>query len=335
MGDRIVKRRKWNSKRRRNISLLLMVSIFIMFAVGPFVFRMEHLRQAKSTYDIVKVQDELLWLEKHGGLLNNLKLLKETRLWLELNLGAEDIEQKLVSSQYQDEKHQFWLTIVYLQAGDLTKVENLLETMDPSPRRQLGKGFQALAKGDAEQIRELLAETEADWKSMTRQEQCLRHLTLTQAAMILEDYPTTKVELETAQQLDPNNPACLSVEFDVALAQGQWAKALELSLLIDDQTWRPQNSLYQTKRAVLAIHETNPVTLSESLTSLKKLPQGDAITNYLNGIIALKKGHLQEGKTLLELSLKNGLEGEVQDDAQKALKQVSERQNAERVISSW
>lgn len=304
-----------------------------MFAVGPFVFRLEQLRQARNNYNIVTVQDELLWLEKHGGLLNELKFLRETRLWLELNLGSKDLEQKLVS--FEDDKYKFWLAIVYLQEGNLTKVENLLETMNPSPRRQLGKGFEALAKGDALQIRELLAETEADWKSMTRQEQCLRHLTLAQAAMLLEDYPTTKTELEIALQLDPNNPACLSVEFDAALAQGQWAKALELSRLIDDQTWRPLNSLYLTKRAVLAIHEADSRTLSESLTSLEELPQGDAISNYVNGIIALKKGHLQEGKTLLELALKSGLEGEVQNDARKALKQVSERQDAEQVISSW
>lgn len=329
-----MKRRKWNSRRRRQISFLLIMSIFIMIAVGPYVFRMEHLRQAKSNYDFEKVQDELLWLEKYGGPLNKLKVNRETKLWLDLNLGSKEVEQRLLAS-HQDEKHQLWLTLFYLQTGDFTRVESLLKTMMPSPRRQLVKGLQSLVKGDAKQTRELLAETKADWKSMNRQERCLRHLTLAQAAIILEDYQTIKVELEVAQQLDPNNPACLSVEFDVALAEGQWVKALELSQLIDDQTWRPQNSLYQTKRALLALHEPNSWALTDGLTSLKEFPQGDANVNYVNGIIALTKGQLQEGKTLLELALKSGLKGEVQIDAQKALNQVSERQNAEQVLRSW
>lgn len=328
-----MKRRKWNSRRRRQISILLFVTILIIFAVGPYIFRMESLRQAKSNYDVDKVQDELLWLEKHAYLLNKLKLTKETKLWLELNLGSKDVEEKLIS--YQDKKHQFWFAIYHLQAGNLIEVENLLESMNPSPRRQLGKGFLSLVKGDAKQTQELLTGTKEDWKSMTRQEQCVRHLTLAQAALILEDYPTTKIELEVAQQLDPNNPACLSVEFDLALAQDQWAKASELSQLIDVQAWRPQNSLYQTKKAVLAIHETNSWTLSDSLTLLKEHPQGGANISYVNGIIALKKGQLHEGKTLLELALKKGLEGGVQVDAQKALKQVLERQSAEQVLRSW
>lgn len=328
-----MKRHKRSSRRRRQITFLLLITILIVFAVGPFVFRLARLSQAKNDYDVRKVQDELLWMEKYGSILNNLEFTRETKLWLELNLGIKDVEQKLAS--YQDERHQYWLAMYFMQAGNLSKAQNLLQTMSPSPRSGLGKGILSLAKGDAKQTRELLAETVADWKSMTRQEQCIRHLTLAQAALILEDDMSTKAEFEVAQQLDPKNPACLSVGFDMALVQGQWTKALELSRLIDDQTWRPQNSLYLTKRAILSIHENNMQGLSDSLTSLKELPQGDASINYVNGINALSKGQLQEGKTLLELALKSGLEGEVQADAQKALEQVSERQNADQVLRSW
>lgn len=328
-----MKRGKRSSRRRRQITFLFLGVILIMFAVGPFVFRIDRLRQAKSDYDVLKVQEELLWMEKYGGLLNKLEFARESKLWLDLNLGIEDVEQKLAS--FQDDKHQFWLAMYYLQEGNLNQAQHILDTMSRSPRSQLGKGFLWLAKGDAQQTRELLDETEADWKSMTRQEQCLRHLTLAQAAMILEDHESTKAELEVAQQLDPNNPACLSVGFDLALVQGQWSRALELSRLIDDQTWRPQNSLYQTKKALLAIHENNIQGLSDSLTLLKGLPLGDASINYVNGINALSKGQLQEGKSLLELALRSGLEGELQADAQIALEQVSERQDADRVLHSW
>lgn len=332
MRDWTVKRIKRSSKRRWKITILLLVAILIMFAVGPFAFRMERLKQAKSDYNIRNVQDELQWLDKYGGPLNKLALIIDTKLWLELNLGIKDVEQRLAA--YQDEKHQLWLVMFNLHAENLTKAQNLLETMSSSPRKQLGKGVLAFAKGDAKQIRVVLAKSEADWQSMTRQEQCLRHLTLAQAAMLLEDNLSAKVELEVAQQLEPSNPANLSVAFDLAIAQGQRAKARELSQLIDTQTWRPQNSLYLTKRAVLAIHENDTLGLANSLALLKELPQGDASINYLNGINALKKGQLQEGKILLELALKSGLEGQVQVDAQKALEQVSERQNADRVLRS-
>lgn len=327
-----MKRIKRNSKRRLNLTILLIVAILIMFAVGPFVFRMERLKQAKSDYNMSSVQEELQWMDKYGGPLNKLALIIDTKLWLELNLGIKDVEQRLET--YQDEKHQLWLVIFNLQAKNLTKAQNLLETMSSSPRKQLGKGVLALAQGDAKQIQEVLAKSEADWQSMTRQEQCLRHLTLAQAAILLEDNLSANVELEVAQQLEPNNPAYLSVAFDLAIAQGQRAKALELSQLIDNQTWRPQNSLYLTKRAVLEIYENDTLGLADSLALLKELPQGDASINYLNGINALKKGQLQEGKTFLELALKSGLEGQVQVDAQKALEQLSERQNADRVLRS-
>lgn len=328
-----MKRGKRSSKRRRQITFILLVIVLVIFAAGPFAVHLERMRQAKSEYDVQKVQEELKWVENYGGPLNRLEFLSETKLWLELYLGVKDAELKLTA--YQDEKHQFMLANVYLQTGNLTKAQNLLESMSPSPRRELGKGLLTLTKGDAQQTRELLEDSRAAWKSMTRQEQCLRYLTLAQAAITLEDYFSTKTELEVAQQLDPKNPAIISVEFNLAIAQGQWARAKELSQAIDDQTWRPTNSQYQKKRAVLAIHDNDLQVLGESLALLKEFPLGDASINYLKGINALKQGQIQEGKKLLDLALKSGLEGQARADAQKALEQISDRQKADRFIRSW
>ena len=328
-----MKRRNRSSKRRRQITFLILTVILFMFAAGPFVVRMELLREAKRDYDIRKVQEELRWLEKYGGPLNALEYTNDTKLWLELNLGSKEVESTLTG--YQDEKHLAWLANFYSQVGDFTKAQSILETMDPSPRTRLGKGLLSLAKGEAKETQTLLAGTESDWKSLTPQEQCLRHLSLAQAAISLEDIPSVNAELDTAQKLDPKNPTYLTVRFNLAIAQGDWAKAIQISQLIDDQTWRPPNSLYLIKGAILAIHENDPQGLSHRLTLLEKLPREEGSIHYVKGINALKKGQLQEGKTLLELALKDGLEGEVKADAQKALEQVSERQKVESTLQTF
>lgn len=304
-----------------------------MFAAGPYVVRMELLREAKRDYDIRKVQEELGWLEKYGGPLNSLELTNDTKLWLGLNIGSKEVESTLTA--YQDEKHLAWLADFYSQIGDFTKAQSILETMNPSPRTQLSKGFLSLSKGDAKETQALLVGTESDWNSLTPQEQCLRHLSLAQVAISLEDSLSVNAELDIAQKLDPKNPAYLSVGFNLAIAQGEWAKAIQLSQLIDDQTWRPPNSLYLIKRAVLAIHENDPQGLSDNLALLEKLPLEEASIHYVKGINALKKGQLQEGKTLLELALKDGLKDGVKVDAQNALEQISERQKVDPALQTF
>ena len=328
----MLKRRKNSLRRRRQTTFLLLLSIIFMLIVGPFVWRIEQLRQAESVYDVQRVNEELQWIEVHGGLLNKLRLIKDAKLWLELNLGSKDLESKL--TMYQDEQHRFWLFLLYLQDGKTTQAQNVIGPMGKTPRGQLGQGLISLSKGDAEESRRLLAEMEMDWEKLARQEQTLRHLALAQAAMIMGDHLSTQAELEAAQGLEPNNPACLSMAFDIAIGEGQWAKALELSQSIVAQTWRPKTTLFETKKAVLAIHENNMQELSDSLASLKELPRGDACINYVSGIQALNKGQLQEGANLLERALNSGLDGGLKADAQIALDQVKERQKADQDLRS-
>ena len=304
--------------------------IIVIIITGPILWRMERLREADRAYNVHEVQVQLQWLDVHGGLFNRLEGIKDAKLRLELNVGSKDMESKLAA--YQDEKHRFWLFLLNLQEGKLTEAQNIIGQFANTPLGQLGQGLMSLSKGEADESRRLLAEKEIDWKSLPLKEQSLRHLTLAQAAMILDDDQSTQAELRAAQQLEPNNPACLSVGFDVAIGEGQWAKALELSHLIDAQTWRPENILFETKKAVLAIHENNVEGLSASLSALKVLPQGEACIFYVNAIQALDKGQLQEGKDLLERALKNGLVGGLKGDAQKALEQVAARQKADQVL---
>lgn len=318
--------KRGHRNRSKTIVLFILVIVFL-FVAGPFVWRMEKIRQAKSIYDIQRVQQELLWLDKNAGVLNNLGFVKDTELWLELNIGGKNLESKLAS--YQDEKHQFWLYLLYLQEGKLTDAQSTLDKMSESTLKLLGNGLMLISKGNAEQARLLLTDTDINWRELSIEEQTLGHLTLAQTALILEDRQTAQTELNAAQQLNPNNPAYLSMAFNMAIKDEQWTKAIEFRQSIDAQTWRPPNALYLTKKAILAIHEGDSQGLSDSLGSLKELPEGEACLNYVNGIQALEQGQLEKGKILLATALDKGLVGELKVDAQKALNQVIDREKAE------
>ncbi|SHH88422.1 hypothetical protein SAMN02746098_01677 [Desulfosporosinus lacus DSM 15449] len=323
-------RKRGQRSRWKTVFLLFLVSVF-MFTVGPFVWRMQQLKHAKSVYDVQKVQEELHWIEKNAALLKNLEIVKDTNLWLALNVGSKGLDESKLAS-YQDRKHQFWLYLFYLQEGKLSSAQNVLAKMSDSSLISLGKGLMSISKGDAQQSQRLLTDTNMDWKTLSIDEQTLRHLTLAQAAIIGGDLHTAQTELKAAQQLNPYNPACLSMAFNVAIEEEQWSKALELSQLIDAQTWRPANTLFETKKAILAIYQGDKLSLSNILASLKELPHGDAYITYVNGIRVLEEGKLEEGKDLLERSIKDGLEGQLNVDAQKALNQINERLKADKSL---
>jgi hypothetical protein len=326
------KRRKHSFRRRRYTTFLLLFLLIITVTTSPFVWRLDRLRRAESDYGVQRVKEELQWWEVHGGLLNQLAVIRDARFWLYLNVGGENLEFELAMDQ--DEKHQFWLFLMKLQKGQVAEAQNVLNRLDKTPLGQLGQGIMSMTKGDVEESRRLLGETEMDWKTIPKQAQVLRHLTLAQAAVIMGDHQVTQTELKGAQRLEPNNPVCLSMAFDIAIGDARWAQAQELSGIIEAQTWRPKNTLFETKRAVLAIHNNDMQALTECLSALKELPTGEASINYVKGVQALSKGQLQEGQSFLVGALKIGLEGGLKVDAQKSLDQVTSRQNADRALRS-
>ncbi len=321
---------KRSLKRRRQITYLFFLIIIISVLISPFLWRMNRLRVAESGYDFQKIKVELQWWEEHGSLLNRLGIIRDASLRYQLNIGGENLESEL--AMYQDDKHQFWLFLQNLRNEKIVEAQNVLNQLDQKQLGQLGQGLISMAQGDVEESVRFLAEAEQDWKSMPKEAQTLRHLTLVKAGMVMGDHQVTQIEFEAAQSLDPNNPACLTMAFDIAIGEGQWAKARELNQIIATQTWRPKNTLLETKKALLAIHENNMQELSDSLSVLMELPLGNASIDYVNGIHALNKGHLQEGRALLESALKSGLEGGLKADAQKSLDQIIARQNVDRSL---
>lgn len=314
-------------KRRRQITVFFFLLIVLMIAMGPFLWHIQRLRQAENDYEMSEVEHQLQWFKTYGGVLNRLKLLDDANLWLKLNLGQQDLAHDLVSPR--DDQQRFWLFLINLRDGNRTEASKQLASLDTTPYGSLGQGLMALTKGDLEEARQRLAQDEATWKSLPRQAQALRSLILTQVAMNMGDAQSTQKELETARQLDPKNPAYLSMAFTVAIWQGEWSNAIELSQTIDKQTWRSPDPLYETQKTILAIHENNETMLSASRAVLKTFPQAEALQSYVSGIDALYHGQIQEGKRDLERAVKGGLEGKIKSDAQAAIAQITERQNAD------
>lgn len=322
-----MKRYKRGQRNRRKKMVLFVLVLALMVAVGPFVWHATHLRHAKDNYDVEKVQQELIWFKKFGGPIRNLEMIVDSELWLDLTMGTEGGESKLES--YQDDQHQFWLYELYLREGNLTKAQRILDTLSEKNLNSLGKGLMLMATGDSEQCRKLLGDSDANWSKMPLAEQTLRYLTIAQANLALGDQPAVQSALEAAQDLNPNNPACLTAAFDLAIKEEQWTKADELSRSIDAQSWRPPNVLYETKKAILALHTGNQTNFAQCLSTLGKLPQGDIYVDYVKGILAINDGDLDEGRGLLENALTNGLEGDLRSDAQNAVNQISEREQAD------
>jgi hypothetical protein len=326
------KRRHRSQKRRRRITLLLLLIIIGLLSSGPFIWHVARLKQAENTYDMTSVKDELQWLNVHGGVINKLGLINDSTLWFDLNVGNTDLAPKL--ALYHDKKHLFWLFLLNLQTGKLSEAQKVIQTLGDTPVSQLGQGLVSLANGDGEESRRLLTKTGVAWDALSHHEQTLRHLALAQVGLILGDQASTLSELQEAQRLEPQNPACLSLALNAAIEEGEWSKVQEISNTIDLQTWRPKATLTEARKALLAIHEKNSQKLADSLSALKDLPHGEATILYVNGIQALNKGQLQEGKNLLESSLNNGLDSVLEIDAQKALQQVAERQKADEALQT-
>lgn len=325
-----MKRYKRGARNRRRAGFLLLLILVFIAAAGPFLWHGEQLRTAKRNYDLEKVQRELGWFSKFGGPLKHLALVRDGELWLDLNLGTEGVEGKLQA--YADDQHQFWLSVFYLREGDLSKGEKVLAGLSEKNLEALGQGLLLLARGDYEGCRQGLGGNAVNWAKLRPEEQTLRYLTLGRGNLALGDLEAAQSALDAAQDLNPQNPACLMLAFDLAIKKEQWTKADELSQAIDAQTWRPLNPVYETKKALLALQLGNQKNFDLSLTALGELPQGEVRADYLKGIAAIKEGDLAKGKGLLEKALTKGLEGELRSDAQKAVDQIRERQQAEQSL---
>lgn len=328
----MAKRKRHSMQRRRRIVIVTLLIVLFVVLCGPILWSIGRLKQAKDDYDVLGVSSELHRLESYDWLLDRVGFIKDAKLWLALNLDDRDLTIEL--SGYQDDKHWFWLFLYDLQKGDISGAQSVLAKMGKTTRGQLGQGLVELSQGNAKEAKKLLVETTLDWKSLSRQELTLRYLTLAHADLDLDDLPSAHTELAEAKHLDPANPAALTTEFDLAMKEEQWTKAYELSHAIQAQTWRPKSSLFETQKALLALRLDNKKDLADCLSVLENLTQGESLINYVKGVQALMKGNVQEGKSLLQNALKEGLEGQSKSDALVALDQINKRQNVDPILKS-
>lgn len=321
-------RQLWLGKKRRGRTLALLVIVLFVTGVSPFVWHLGKLSRALDEYNFGQTERELAWLQKYGGWLNSLEIVRDAEVWQQLNAGHYDPVKKVLS-QSADDKHRLWLMQLELDEGNYEEAEKSLSGVSGEARRALGQGLLELAEGYPGQAQAALERTDVAWQTLTKGEQSLRYLGMAKIGLLTGDDNRVKSGLARAEELTPQNPAYLSVAFDYALAQGEWAKAVELSDQLDQEGSMSDNISYLTKKALLAIEVSDGEKWTESLAQLESLEGAGAYLAYVSAIEALSKGELTAGKQGMERALREGLSGPFARDAQIAWEQTEKRLKAE------
>lgn len=318
--------------RRKQLRLILIGLLLTCFMVliSLLGWHTDKLIAAKSSFDLTEAEYQLTWFQKHGSFLNKMSFIKDINLWNQLNRGADNnLIEKLKASS--DDSHLFWLMQIQLQKGNIAEASQTLTKISSPTLRNLAEGVIALGNGQIEQAGTLLNDNKIKWSSLSKNDQTLRHLALTQVDLAMNEPQKANDELKTAQLLEPDNPACLSLSLSMAIWDKEWSKAQEIMKKIDAQTWRSVNPVYLTEKAILKVALNEP-GLNEVLSQLTNFPKGQSFINYVQGIQALGKGDLSGGKIYLERALQSGLDGAFKLDAQQALDLAQARLNADKSL---
>ncbi|MHB8124813.1 MAG: tetratricopeptide repeat protein [Desulfitobacteriaceae bacterium] len=280
-------------------------------------------------YKFAQVQAEIDWLRLRGGIFNKLNVINDVDLWLKLNLGRTNgLDEALISRK--DSKHIFWLFLLKLQQNQLGEAQTVLNEISDNQQYLLSQGLLALASGNPQQTIDIWENHTNELGHLTRSSQTLWHLAMAQAEIATNiQLDQARNELQCAQTLEPKNPACLTVAFEIALKTRDWDQAVLISKMIDEQK-SIKNPGFLTEKAILALQIQDNALLESSLAELKTIPKGLNYVNYILGIQALSQGDLDQGKSYLRGALQNGLDGIFMADAQQALAQTEIRLNSEK-----
>ena len=231
-----------------------------------------------------------------------------------------------------DDKHFFWLFILKIQQNQFEEAQQTLTKIKDSSQLLLAQGLFALATNDPQKTLQLWENKTSMLKDLTRSNQTLLHLAMAQAEIVTgNQQDQAQIELQRAQSLEPKNPACLMVAFEIALKSRDWDQAVLISKLIDEQM-SIKDLNFLTQKAILALQSQDVSMLETSLAELKNMPKGLNYVNYTLGIQALSRGDLDQGKSFLSNAIQNGLDGIVLLDAQQALAQTEMRLNAKKSL---
>jgi hypothetical protein len=307
------------------IIFILILGLIIWLA--SFFWHTWKLSFYQRNYEFAKVETEIDWLRLHSGVLANHTVINDADTWLKLNLGqTKGLDEALITST--DKKHIFWRFLLEIKQNRLKEAGTVLHEITDKQYNLLGQGLLALASGKPQETIDLWKNNTDELVYLSKSNQTLWHLAMAQAEIAMNEFDQAKKELQYAQKIEPKNPACLTIAFEIALKTRDWDQAVTISKMIEEHTYL-KNPVLLTERALLALQIQDSALLDSLLSELKLSTKGFNYVNYIKGMQALSQGDLGLGKSYLNDALKNGLDGIFKADAQQALAETKMRLNSE------
>jgi predicted Zn-dependent protease len=303
--------------------IIFIIVLGLIIWLAPFFWHRSKLSYNQRNYEFAQLQAEIDWLRLHGGFLAKSTVINDADIWLKLNLGqTKGLDEALIDQK--DDKHLFWRFLLKIQQNELREAQEILNKITDNCQNLLGQGLLALAAGKPQETIDLWENKTDEFKHLTKSNLTLYHLAMAQAEIALNELDLAKKELQYAQKLEPKNPACLTIAFEIALKTRDWNKAVTISKMTKNE-----NPIYLTEKALLALQLKDSDLLESTLSELKFQTTELNYINYIKGIQALSQGNLDLGKSFLSNTVRNGLDGILMADVQQALAETKMRLNSE------
>lgn len=273
------------------------IGVFVglcLIAASPYIYHFSVLNTAIRNNDIQKMMNELNWIDAHGAFWQHLSMVKDGRFLRDVNQGDFETAQNELP-KVLDDKHKLWLVTLFLQQGDRVQAAAVREMIGQQDTAMLAGALLDSYQGNYQNaVDELNAMDQV--KDLTKSQQTLRRLLLCKANMALDNLAEAAEQLKEAQKLQPDNPACLTAAFDLALIQSRWNEAYDLSAKIDLQTWRKIDYDYLSKKTLLQMRLGLTNDSQTTLTQLKQAYQGTAYADLISALTEISQNHWQTGQ---------------------------------------
>lgn len=325
-------------KKQRRTRHLLPGAVFLLLILlgvllGPLLWHTSRILTAERNYDLTSLQEQVQWVQDHGGIFKNLPIYNDADMWLRLNLGEFNGLNKELSP-YSDDKHIFWLFLADLQEGHYSDAEKVMARLNLPSRRLLADGLLAMAQGSMAKAQSDFNKPDSTWEGLNKQEEMLKSLASVWLAIQNGDKEEAEAEIAQVSTLEPENPAYLDTAFNLALWTQQWSMADEISTSIDKQSWRSPTKIYLTEKAFLDLQEKNMKSMNDVIDKIRVLPGSSPYVAYINGMLAYSQGDQAKGRELLEKALQNGLDAAPKLDTLEVLAQIQARSKADKDIQT-
>jgi tetratricopeptide (TPR) repeat protein len=335
--DKMSKRR--GSKKGRKLRLrfakvfffgIILISLLYLMINFTLIKHIKELRTAIDRYDNKIVTEELTWIDENASWLNKIPFIRDAGFWSRLNQGEyENIDSQL--TQFSDDKHRFWLFQVHLAKDEESRAQQDLAGFNSAAYRALANGLLNIKQGKYEEgYQQIQSSAESE---LSRDEQVLKNISLARIEILRGNQEKAQAAWQKAKEVSPLNPLIREMEYDLALASGQWGKAKEVFLKLEENPSYSERPDFLTKKALLALTVGERPIWEQAIEKLSKMTNGKAYIDYLLGIENYEQGQFKEAMKYFQSALAGNLPEQIQQDAEKSWIQSKERVEAELALS--